>query len=132
VELKVPNVAIEITSRKTRKKDTTEKPDLYASLGIKEYFIFDPDSEYLDPPLMGYRLSGTKYERIIPDQDGQLISEELQLRLKLELDKIQFYRLDTGARLLTEAELRAAAEKRAAAAEAEVARLKAELAKRSR
>ena len=47
---------MESLSRKTRRKDTTTKPELYARLGVKEYFLFDPDREYLDPPLQGYRL----------------------------------------------------------------------------
>jgi len=42
VERKAPNVVIEVTSRKTKKKDTVGKPALYAKLGIREYFLFDP------------------------------------------------------------------------------------------
>jgi hypothetical protein len=49
VEGKVPDVVVETTSRRTRAKDTRTKPDLYARLGIKEYFLFDPHQEYLDP-----------------------------------------------------------------------------------
>lgn len=45
VEGKSPDVAIETTSRKTRRKDLTEKPALYARLGVKEYFLFDPLGE---------------------------------------------------------------------------------------
>src|SRR5438876_10718276 len=40
VERKAPDAAIETTSRKTKKKDTTFKPDLYARLGITEYLLF--------------------------------------------------------------------------------------------
>jgi Uma2 family endonuclease len=137
VEHHVPNVAIETTSRKTRKKDTTDKPKLYAQLGIKEYFIFDPDQEYLDPPLQGYRLSGTDYARIEPDEGHALVSEELGLKLRAEAGQVQFYRRDNGERLLTPEEAQLAAEEsqreaevRAAAAEAEVKRLREELARR--
>ena len=48
IERKVPNCVIEVTSRKTRKKDAITKPELYARLGIAEYFLFDPDLDYLD------------------------------------------------------------------------------------
>ena len=125
LEGKGPDVVIETTSRKTRRKDTTTKPELYARLGVKEYFLFDPDREYLDPPFQGYRLRGRAYVRLKPDQDGGLTSRELGLRLRLEEGEVRFYRLDTGEQLLTPAEARRAAE-------AEVARLREQLRRRSR
>ncbi len=125
LEGKAPDIVIETTSRKTRRKDTTTKPELYARLGVKEYFLFDPDGEYLDPPLQGYRLRGRAYARLKPDQDGGLTSRELRLRLRLEEGEVRFYRLDTGEPLLTPAEARRAAE-------AEVARLREELRRRPR
>jgi len=145
IERKSPDVVIETTSRKTRRKDMVEKPRLYAQLGVKEYFLFDPDEEYLDPSLQGYRLEGSDYVPIEPDATGSLRSEELGLRLCEEEGKLQFYRLDTGERLLTPSERarvearRARAEARRAdreaearqAAEAELARLRAELVRRS-
>jgi Uma2 family endonuclease len=138
VEGKAPDVVIETTSRKTRRKDSTKKPDIFARLGVKEYFLFDPDQEYLDPPLQGYRFVAGEKVQIEPDQDGCLESRELGLRLRLEGSDVQFYRLDTGERLLTAAERaqaeaeRAEAEaERAQAAEAEIARLQAELQRRT-
>lgn len=130
VEGKVPDVVVETTSRRTRAKDTRTKPDLYARLGIKEYFLFDPHQEYLDPPLQGYRLTADGYRRIGSEVDGALTSIELGLRLSVAVGQLQFLRLDTGERLLTGAE-RAELERQARrAAEAEVARLRAELARR--
>ena len=107
VEGKAPDVVVETTSRKTRRKDTVEKPGLYARLGVKEYFLFDPDLEYLDPPLQGYRLVGPTYERIAADPMGGLTSQELGLRLCLGEGVLQFYRLGTNGmsdRLLTREE----------------------------
>ena len=130
VERKVPNVVIETTSRKTKRKDTDEKPVLYARLGIREYFLFDPDHEYLDPPLQGYRLGDKGYAKIDSDDTGALVSEQLELRLRDESGLLQLYRVDTGERLLT-AEERAEFEAQAhRAAEAEIARLREELARR--
>lgn len=123
VEGKAPDVVVETTSRKTRRKDIAEKPALYAAMGVKEYFLFDPDQEYLDPPLQGYRFVAGQKLPIEPDQAGCLVSAELGLRLCLAAGEVQFYRLDTGERLLTAAE-------RAAAAEAELARLREELQRR--
>lgn len=137
VERKAPDVVIETTSRKTRRNDTTVKPDLYARLGVKEYFLFDPDQEYLDPPLQGHRLAGTAYQRIAADSAGCLESHELGMRLCVGKGVLQFYRLDTGERLLTRLErsqrdLERAEHEAAArqAAEAELARLRDELARR--
>ncbi len=137
VEGKAPDVVIETTSRKTRRKDLTEKPALYARLGVKEYFLFDPLGEYLDPPLQGYRLADGDYEPIPPNDDGFLDSQELELRLRIGEGHLEFVRWDTGQRLLTrseqvacEAEARQREAEARLAAEAEVARLRAELARR--
>jgi Uma2 family endonuclease len=144
VEGKVPDVVIETTSRRTRSKDTRVKPGLYARLGVKEYFLFDPLGEYLDPPLQGHRLEGEDYRRIEPTDDGSLDSFELELHLRIGEGHLDFVRWDTGERLLTrieraerdaEARWREAerAEREAEArraAEAEVAQLRAQLARR--
>lgn len=130
IERKGPDVVIETTSRRTRRKDMVQKPQLYARLGVKEYFLFDPDEEYLDPPLQGYRLIGETMAPIEADAAGRLESRELGLKLSLEEGEVQFYRLDTGERLLT-ADERAEREAEARqTAEAEIARLRAELARR--
>jgi hypothetical protein len=71
--------------------------------------LFDPDREYLPPPLRGYRLRGGAYVRLKADQDGGLTSRELGLRLRLEEGEVRFYRLDTSEPLLTPAEARRAA-----------------------
>jgi Uma2 family endonuclease len=123
LERKPPNVVIEVTSRKTKKKDQTEKPPLYAQLGVKEFFLFDPDADYLDPPLQGYRLGKSGYRPIAPDAEGRLLSKELGIRLRFEESGLQLYDAETGKRLLTAAE---EAEK----LKEEVRRLKAELVKR--
>jgi Uma2 family endonuclease len=125
VEGKAPDVVIETTSRKTRRKDTKDKPDLYARLGVREYFLFDPDREYLEPPLQGHRLTDQGYIVIKPDASGCLESLELGLRLSAEQDSLRFYRLDTGEPLLTAAE-RAEMEAERAETEAERAETEAE------
>src|SRR5262249_53557862 len=48
-EKKVPCTLFEIASRETWRKDRYEKPGLYAGMGVKEYFLFDPEGKYLDP-----------------------------------------------------------------------------------
>jgi Uma2 family endonuclease len=126
-EGQAPDAIIEVTSRKTKKKDTVTKPALYARLGVKECFLFDPTQEYLDPPLRGYRLVNGDYEAIAADARGALVSQELGLRLQAVDGQLMMVRLDTGQRLLTAEEARRAEAEARRAAEAEVARLREEL-----
>ena len=128
-EHKAPDVVIETTSRKTRKKDATVKPALYAQIGVREYFIFDPERDYLTPPLQGFRLAGANYERIVPDAEGRLLSTELGMFLSLSERDIEFDVESTGERLLTGGEVALREREARRAAEAEVARLRAELAR---
>ncbi|MEB3294267.1 MAG: Uma2 family endonuclease [Synechococcales bacterium] len=58
---KLPSFILEITSFTTRKQDEVEKPKLYASLGVEEYFQYDPTGDYLDPQLKGQRLVDGQY-----------------------------------------------------------------------
>ncbi len=143
-EGKVPDLVIETTSRKTRLNDLHDKSDLYASLGVQEYFLFDPEGDYLDPPLQGRRLNGATYESIPPNAEGRLPSRELEMTLCIENGDVQFYRDDTGERLLdgfeygeqqriafdAEAVARRRAEDARLAAERELAELRAELARK--
>lgn len=122
-----PDVIIETTSRKTQTKDTVTKPALYAMLGVKEYFLFDPTQDYLDPPLRGYRLVGQQYQSLDADVQQALVSEELGLRLRAEQGKLMAYRLDTGDPLLTAEQARQVEAAARQAAEAEVARLREKL-----
>ncbi|NLX95513.1 MAG: Uma2 family endonuclease [Rhodopirellula sp.] len=145
VERKVPDVIIEVTSRKTKKTDATKKPDLYRQLRVPEYYLFDPTQDYLDPPLQGYRAAGEQYEPVAPDPQGSLVSEQLAMRLEVRDQHLVLCRLDTGERLLTDEEAwqrseearrvaeagREAEAEARRAAEAELARLREEL-RRSR
>src|SRR5208337_1194207 len=64
-EGKGPDVVFEVTSRKTRKQDLTKKFEIYRDvLRVREYFLFDPFEEYLDPSLQGYRLVAGSYQPI--------------------------------------------------------------------
>jgi Uma2 family endonuclease len=58
----VPQFVLEVTSRSTRKQDEVAKPELYASLGITEYFQYDPTGDYLNPQLKGQRLVDGVYQ----------------------------------------------------------------------
>src|SRR3989304_1923502 len=84
VEKPPPLVVFEFTSRSTRLEDSGNKKALYAMLGVNEYFLCDPLSEYLEPPMQGFTLERGDYRRQPEDSDGSVISRELGLRLKME------------------------------------------------
>jgi Uma2 family endonuclease len=99
-EGQVPSVIFEMTSSGTKDQDQIFKKTLYEQLGVKEYWLFDPKSEWQEEQLRGYRLRGEIYE---PISDSR--SEPLQLRLQAEGRLINFYREDTGEKLLIPDEL---------------------------
>ncbi|MDE2993899.1 MAG: Uma2 family endonuclease, partial [Chloroflexota bacterium] len=48
-EGRAPQVVFEVTSSSTRREDTGRKRLLYAQLGVREYYMYDPTGDYLDP-----------------------------------------------------------------------------------
>jgi Uma2 family endonuclease len=127
-----PAVVFEITSRGTRLEDLGAKRVVYATLGVREYFLYDPLGEYLQPPLQGYQLQQGEFQRMPPAGEGKVASQVLGLELWLEEGRLRVVNPATGERLLTPAEALAAQRAEAAArqvAEAEIERLRAELAR---
>ncbi|MEZ6137177.1 MAG: Uma2 family endonuclease [Pirellulaceae bacterium] len=123
----VPHFVLETTSNKTKKKDLEIKPQIYAGLGIAEYFLFDPTCDYLDPQLQGNRLVNGEYQRVATDARGRLFSQQWELELCVEHEELQFYRIDNGQRLLTAAESCELEAEARLEAEAEVAKLRERL-----
>jgi Uma2 family endonuclease len=124
----VPSVIFEITSKSTWMEDLVTKSTLYASLGVQEYFIFDPLEEYLEETLQGFELVEREYVPKQPVEPGVFYSEQLQLRLRREGIYLRLFDLETGEKILSHDEswLKAQEEaQRADAAEAENARLRA-------
>ena len=60
-EPKAPDFVLEIASESTHRIDRGEKRDLYAGMGVVEYWQYDPVGNYLDPPLLGFRLVEGRY-----------------------------------------------------------------------
>lgn len=133
-EGKAPDVVIELSSRKTWLEDLYEKWQVYARLGVREYFIFDPEYDYLPEPLMAWRLDEGQY-RLLPINDDCVLSEALGLELVNTGTTLRLRNPRTGELLPTEEEEITRAEQEAARAEraeAELARLRAELARLKR
>lgn len=106
---KVPDFILEITSRTTASEDRGLKKGLYAYLGVREYFQYDPTADYLRPSLQGFRLIDENYLPIAPKPDDHRIiipAETLGLDLCLAADgAMTFYDPQTGAKLLSPREL---------------------------
>jgi hypothetical protein len=93
-EKQVPAVIFEITSPGTQKEDKKNKKDLYAKIGVLEYWLFDPKAEWIPEQLRGYRLEGETYHPIT-DRYSQVLS----LHLEPEGALLGLYRSDTGEKL---------------------------------
>jgi Uma2 family endonuclease len=116
-ERKAPQLVIELTSSSTRHEDVRRKFLLYQNtLKVKEYFLFDPHGDYLDPQLQGYRLRGGVYQAVRRVQ-GRLPSRVLDLHLAADGNLLRLHDPATGRWLPTDRE-------RIRQAEAEVERLR--------
>lgn len=130
-EGRAPEVVFEISSDSTWKNDLQEKWRLYAELGVTEYFIFDPEYRWLKEPLLAYRLEAGHYLPL-EVKEGRVRSERLALELVDTGETLRLLNPRTGEFLRTPAESEAALRAETAArqhAEAEVARLREELAR---
>lgn len=127
---KTPDFVLEITSKTTRSKDQGAKKGIYAFLGVREYFQYDPTGDYLNPQLQGLRLVKGNYFPVemttLPDNLLSLSSEILGLELRLEFGELRFYDPATGQKLLSHEEAVAAQQEAVAAQQAAVQALKAE------
>jgi Uma2 family endonuclease len=94
-----PQVVIELSSRKTRKADLTDKKDIYAWLGVREYYIFDPEYK-LNPPFRSFRLHGQELiEEIVAG--NRVMSHELGLELVNDGQALRLRNPQTGEFLRT-------------------------------
>jgi Uma2 family endonuclease len=100
----LPCVVFEIASDSTWREDLGPKRDLYARLGIAEYFLFAPEGRMLDPRLQGFRLENGVYVPLTAAADGALESAELGLRLLPERRMLRLINLATGRRIPTRSE----------------------------
>jgi hypothetical protein len=103
-EQAVPCTLFEITSKQTGSADLTTKYQLYERLGVKEYFLFDPLDEYLQPRLQGFTLVQGRYQALPLSAEGELVSRELGLILKPQGDLLRLVDSYTGQMLATSKE----------------------------
>ena len=132
-----PDFVLEVASANTWREDVERKPAVYAELGVREYFLFDPLGEHLSPRLQGYRLVGGAYEPLAPvesiDRTLALRSKVLGLELRAKPgSEMRFHDPASGEDLLSHDETHAAwraaelrAEREAAARRENAAALRA-------
>jgi hypothetical protein len=124
----VPSVVFEIVSRRTEDEDRNAKKVDYARIGIREYFVFDPEGISPQLRLQGFRLRQGRYQALPADAAGRMASRELELILAVDGPLLRLIDAQTGERLKTDRELedQAKSEKRRAdELAAELARLRA-------
>ena len=68
-EGKAPDIVMELASGSTWRRDMRGKRDIYAEMGVTEYWRFDPTRSYFSPPLVGERLGDGEYSEIELDTD---------------------------------------------------------------
>lgn len=125
---KAPDFVMEIGSPSTWRQDLGPKRDLYASLGVGEYWMFDPSGgEHYGFGLRGETLVDGEYRELemVRDADSGVWarSDVLNLELHWREGRLWFYD-PVGGRWLENMEEK---EARAEAAEARLAELEAEL-----
>ena len=131
-ELKAPDFVMEVASPSTYRTDQGPKRDLYAGMGVSEYWLYDPTGDYLKPPLQGFRLVEGHYESMPAAQraDGTLAARSEVLGLELRLnpeapirEALRFYDPVHGQPLRSLREEQAAHREERAARKAAEARL---------
>ena len=121
---KYPNFILEVLSDSTAKNDRGLKKQLYQDVfRTPNYFWFDPYTL----EFAGFKLNYRLYTEILPNEQGWLWSDELQLYLGILAEQLRFFTA-AGELVLTPEEAEALSSERAQQAEAraEVERQRAE------
>ncbi len=132
-EAKAPDFVMEFSSKNTWTKDLTDKKDIYASLNIKDYILYDAEGLYLPSQLMGFELIDGNYKEITPDADGGIHCSALNLDFHIREEALGIFDPETGEWVKTRAEAAEARAQQEANArqqvEAENAQLREQLAR---
>ena len=124
---KPPEFVLEIGSPSTKRTDLVVKRDVYASIGVSEYWRYDQSGgSFYGEPLVGERLIDGEYQRLPMSEDANgrvwAYSPTLNLLLYWDDGELRYWDPVAKERLLSHAEehaARLAAEERAAEHRAE-------------
>ena len=127
-EGKAPDFVMEVASPSTWRRDAGEKREIYAGMGVTEYWRFDPTGEHFTPQLVGERLADGEYHQIPLQTDGDGILRGRSDVLTLDICarpglELRLYDPGSGQWLRTHRE----SEEALQAAEEEVRRLREQL-----
>lgn len=122
-EGKAPDFVLEVASPGTWQEDAGRKRDIYAAMGVTEYWRFDPKGEFFVPELIGERLEGGEYRPLLVEEgaDGILRGRSAVLGLDICVRpglELRLYDPESEQWLLTPAENAAAYRQSEAAREA--------------
>lgn len=105
-EGKAPDFVLEVASEGTWREDAGRKRDLYARIGVAEYWRFDPtpDSSIMQPPLIGEQLTAGTYAALPVQAQGAHAwwgySEVLGLEFQARRGQLELFDPETQTRLL--------------------------------
>jgi Uma2 family endonuclease len=100
----MPSVVIELASRSTWHKDRTEKRELYEMLGVKEYYIFNPQYPKTLPAFMAFNLEDGELKKITVE-NNRVYSDLLELELVDTGETLRLFNPQTQEFLKNSAEL---------------------------
>lgn len=84
-EGKPPEFALEVATPRTWRRDATEKREIYAGMGVLEYWRFDPTGRFFAPVLIGETLIDGAYQPLPVADNGDGILRGHSAVLGLEL-----------------------------------------------
>ena len=110
---KAPDLVIEVTSKSTRLRDIGLKKGLYEAIGVQEYLLFDPRTEYLQPRFQVYRNEGSGFLPVLVPEASGYRSQALGLVFREVEGQLRVFDPVSGAPLRTPAEQALYAEEQA-------------------
>lgn len=124
-----PQIIFEVSSERTWKTDVSEKLEFYGTFGVEEYYILDPEFDFLPAPMLAFHRQG---ERLLsaPVNDGRILSSRLGLEIVRTENSFRLFNPKSNEFLRTleeSEEERRLTELRAQNVEIELERLKAEI-----
>ena len=103
-EGRAPDLVIEIASPSTWERDAAQKRDIYAEMGVQEYWRFDPTGRCFTPALIAEVLTGGQYQplEVTEGSGGTLRGHSAVLELDFQVEnglELRIYDPMTGERL---------------------------------
>jgi Uma2 family endonuclease len=74
----VPDFAVEVLSPESQKRDCVTKFDDYASNGVSEYWIIDPETETIEQYVLEQNLERNRYRLVVKTGAGTIRSVTIQ------------------------------------------------------